>query len=68
MKSRIIFGVVALLTVTSCAKNYVCECTEPSGSGNKHYDLKVRKKSEAEAYCEGQEGYAYGYYFTCELK
>ena len=68
MNKAIVLGIFGLLAISSCTKSYVCECTEPTGNGNKHIDLSAKNDSDAEALCAAEEGPSYGYVFTCELQ
>ena len=63
-----IFG--GLFALTSCKKNYTCECcysylgTSDCASVTSG---KIKKK-DAESWCEGSSSSSYGYTTTCSLK
>ncbi len=68
MNKAILIGLLGLTVLSSCAHDYKCVCTEPTGNGNKNYDFRANNENDAEAMCAAEEGPAYGYVFTCELE
>lgn len=73
-KTTIIFG-TTLLFLSSCMKNYTCECTGTSNFGNSSsttFTLPAKNKRDAKQACEDQKQQlntgAISSTVTCELK
>lgn len=53
---KLIFIAIASLAITSCTKEYNCNCVDPDNSANDGVlPLKTNKKSEATRFCNDYE-------------
>ena len=68
MKKTMLIGVFSVFAMSSCMKDYVCKCSDPTGSGQKHIDLQAKNDDAAATLCAAEEGQAYGYEFTCAIQ
>lgn len=69
MKKILLLAVVAVVAMTSCKKDYTCECldTDRTDPMDLSYTYKKVKKKDAEKSCEAQNTAAAGLW-TCKLK
>lgn len=75
MKKVIFFGAVALMGLSSCKKDWTCECTTNYGSVSNKYALPLtnQTKSSAKTNCDAmntnyQSITALGGSVSCDLK
>ncbi len=59
-------GALGLLALTSCKKDWVCDCAITAGgqTANTKNEIKNVSKSDAEEWCDGQEMNAF---YSCSL-
>ena len=56
-------------SMTSCKKNYTCECSYTAFGATQTYSATANlKKKDAEAWCTSQAGSGTGYTYSCKLK
>lgn len=69
MKKILLVAVVAGFAMTSCKKNYTCECTVTAGGQTTTTSSTAKlKKKDAETWCTAQKGSAPGSSYSCGLK
>lgn len=70
-KLTLIAGVFAMVAMTSCKKDYTCECTTPMADGTElttEHELNDYKKGDAEDACDELDGAAAIANGNCQLK
>ncbi|MBM3451785.1 MAG: hypothetical protein FJX84_01455 [Bacteroidetes bacterium] len=68
MKKIMLFGVLGLLTLASCKKDWTCKCTESVGGNSSSVIIEDMTRADAKAECDEGDASALGITVDCELQ
>ena len=71
MKKVFFIAGIALLTLSSCSKDWTCKCTQTGSSGTvigTTSSTVTGTKNEAKASCDEGDATGFGYTFDCEIQ